>query len=903
MNFIKIILILFFILTNSISLCCQNKIDSMLQLLKTEKEDSIIWLLNMRLSVNYSYKNIDSALYHCKAALSIAEKTKSPYMLFHNYNEMGNCYFDFNNFSEAINYYQKSYEIAVKSTNLDSYSPLNNIANIYSDQNKYDEAKKIRKTIIKEYESQKQFDSIGLARGYLNLGVTEFFTNKYADAEIAYKKSLKYNQKKDIELHLICINNLTSLYRKLKQYSKAQNLIEENTTLFENNEDRRTLILHKTNKAMILLETGELDKSLEIFTQLENTIPSNMLNERQQVLKSISDLYEQKGNFQSSLKYNRLYSIVTDSININRYDSDLVKYQSKIDLIEKERALQKTEIELVKHKNTQRKWQLAAIVILSTFLLSLLSIYYFNNIKKQKQKIAEIAKEKEHQKEVEMNELKAAFFANISHELKTPITLIKGPLQEIQNLKNKTIPENYLKIMTRQTDRLQELVTQLLDLTKLDSGSMQLKTSQFELNAFIQKTYHDFLWSTNKKNIEFQFNPAPFKYIIDLDYEKLQNILTNIISNAIKFTNEGGKITISLTVENDIQINVKDTGIGIEKEKVQNIFDRFYSSDGQENIRGSGIGLTLSKELTELMGGKIIVDSEINKGSTFSIIFPIEKIIDKQNIDNTIMPSTNEIIVDINLTKAKLLLVEDNEDMSFFISNILEKDWEIITASNGEEGFQKSITEIPDIILSDIMMPKMNGYQLSEKLKKHPNTTHIPIVLLSAKSERDDKIEGLKFGAIDYLTKPFDNEELILKLKNILEYRKTQQDIIHKKLYTVKIQEEKIESDDDVFIQKLKTEIEKSYTDEFFSIESLSSNLGLSRSQLYRKISALTGKSPIEILKEYRLNKAKEFLEKKSGNISEISYKVGFSSPSYFIKCFKDQFGITPSKYYNNEPM
>lgn len=311
----------------------------------------------------------------------------------------------------------------------------------------------------------------------------------------------------------------------------------------------------------------------------------------------------------------------------------------------------------------------------------------------------------------------------------------------------------------------------------------------------------------------------------------------------------------------------------------------------------------MSKELTELMGGKIIVDSEINKGSTFSIIFPIEKIIDKQNIDNTIIPSTNEIIVDINLTKAKLLLVEDNEDMSFFISNILEKDWEIITASNGEEGFQKSITEIPDIILSDIMMPKMNGYQLSEKLKKHPNTTHIPIVLLSAKSERDDKIEGLKFGAIDYLTKPFDNEELILKLKNILEYRKTQQDIIHKKLYTVKIQEEKIESDDDVFIQKLKTEIEKSYTDEFFSIESLSSNLGLSRSQLYRKISALTGKSPIEILKEYRLNKAKEFLEKKSGNISEISYKVGFSSPSYFIKCFKDQFGITPSKYYNNEPM
>ena len=173
-------------------------------------------------------------------------------------------------------------------------------------------------------------------------------------------------------------------------------------------------------------------------------------------------------------------------------------------------------------------------------------------------------REKEHQKEVEMNELKAAFFANISHELKTPITLIKGPLQEIQNLKNKTIPENYLKIMTRQTDRLQELVTQLLDLTKLDSGSMQLKTSQFELNAFIQKTYHDFLWSTNKKNIEFQFNPAPFKYIIDLDYEKLQNILTNIISNAIKFTNEGGKITISLTVENDIQINIKDTGIGIE---------------------------------------------------------------------------------------------------------------------------------------------------------------------------------------------------------------------------------------------------------------------------------------------------------------------------------------------------
>lgn len=515
----------------------------------------------------------------------------------------------------------------------------------------------------------------------------------------------------------------------------------------------------------------------------------------------------------------------------------------------------------------------------------------------------------------DMDEIRSRFFANISHEFRTPLTLIQGPLQKIEENTHKneeaaTVPLRHIKTMRRNTDRLLELVNQLLDLSKLDSGKMNLHIIKGDVLQLLKVITASYDSMAERKGIHYHVHFPEGSVIAFFDKDKLEKIVSNLLGNAFKYTSEGGTVSVHVVIEDSrLRVSVDDNGPGISKKELDKIFDRFYQVEGRED-KGSGIGLALVKELVELYRGQIIVNSEPGKGSRFKVSLPMDKASFEENelvygewkgggdFINKSIEVSEEIPVSKGLAQSVLpllLVVEDNPDLRNFIKETACKDYHVLEASNGSEGFEKAIAEVPDIIVSDVMMPVMDGFALSEKLKKDARTSHIPIILLTAKAGHQHKIEGLETGADDYLTKPFDAKELLVRLQNLIKQRK----LLRKKFagdILLKPSEVAVNSADEVFLNKVMHAIEKNMGEEDFGVEALAKEAAMSRSQLHRKLVALTGQSPSEILRNTRLLRAKELLQKRSATPSEVAFRVGFNSHAYFSKCFKEEFGVSPGE-------
>jgi signal transduction histidine kinase/DNA-binding response OmpR family regulator len=515
----------------------------------------------------------------------------------------------------------------------------------------------------------------------------------------------------------------------------------------------------------------------------------------------------------------------------------------------------------------------------------------------------------------DMDEMKSRFFANISHEFRTPLTLIHAPLQQIEETLNNnkegvaTVPLRHIKTMRRNTDRLLELVNQLLDLSKLDSGKMKLQVVKGDVLQLLRAITASFESVAERKAINYHVHFPERSYIGFFDKDKLEKIFSNLLSNAFKYTPEGGTVSVHADVEEQrLRFSIEDSGPGIPKKEVDKIFDRFYQLEGTED-KGSGIGLALVKELTNLYRGQISVSSEPGKGSRFRVTVPVEKSLFKEeelvygtwesqnSFINTSLEESETYISNsfVHPALPLLLLVEDNHDLRQFIREVVQEQYQVVEAVNGKEGFEKAISEIPDIVVSDVMMPLMNGFDLTEKLKKDERTSHIPVILLTAKAGQVHKLEGLTTGADDYLTKPFDRPELLLRMQNLITQRK----LLRKKFagaILLKPSEVAVNSTEENFLQKLMQAIETNMGEEDFGVEQLAKEMALSRSQLHRKLVALSGQSPSEVLRNTRLLRAKELLQKKSATPSEVAFKVGFNSHAYFSKCFKEEFGISPSE-------
>lgn len=527
------------------------------------------------------------------------------------------------------------------------------------------------------------------------------------------------------------------------------------------------------------------------------------------------------------------------------------------------------------------------------------------------------AKEKaEAQKVIEMDELKSRFFANISHEFRTPLTLIQGPLQQIEeeSMGRKdaaVVPLRYVKTMRRHTDRLLELVNQLLDLSKLDSGKMQLQVIKGDVLQMLKVLTASFESMAERKGIHYQTHFPDKTIIAFFDKDKLDKIVCNLLGNAFKYTPQQG--TVSVTIdgeENRLRISVDDSGPGIPKKELDKVFDRFYQVEGTED-KGSGIGLALVKELVDLYRGQISVSSEPTKGTRFKVSLPMDKSAfketeivygewrhDKEPIINS--TSLNEedngfIQKTTSLQLPLLLVVEDNTDVRNFICETVQQHYQVIQATNGKEGLEKALQEIPDLVVSDVMMPVLDGFGMTERLKRDERTSHIPIILLTAKAGQQHKLEGLETGADDYLLKPFDSKELLTRIQNLINQRK----LLRKKFagdIMLKPSEVSVNSADENFLTKVMETIEANMHEDDFGVEQFAREVAMSRSQLHRKLVALTGQSPSEVLRNTRLLRAKELLQKRAATPSEVAFKVGFNSHTYFSKCFKEEFGISPSE-------
>ncbi len=520
----------------------------------------------------------------------------------------------------------------------------------------------------------------------------------------------------------------------------------------------------------------------------------------------------------------------------------------------------------------------------------------------------------------DLDEIKSKFFANISHEFRTPLSLIQGPLSQAVK-SNYGDQEKYIMdstsfdLLNRNSNRLQTLVDQLLDLSKLESGHVHLSLSQGGMVSFLKSLVFSFesMAERNAINLNTHF-PSELENAF-YDKDKLEKIVSNLVSNAIKYTPENGIVSFTATTRNgQLCIEVSDTGKGIKSEDQKKIFERFYRVEGSEE-KGSGIGLALTKELVELHKGRINVSSTVGEGTTFKVRLPylLKDLPENRHILNQVeessvnlekafaLPETitkesqNGALLENENEKQLVLVVEDNADLRTYIHSIVSKQYRTIMAKDGDQGERMAFEHIPDVIVSDVMMPKKDGFALTNSLKNNQKTSHIPIVMLTAKAGFDNKMEGLSQGADAYLTKPFKEAELLIRLKNLIESRKKMWAQFQALDLTL-VKDMNLQSVDDQFVQEVFHCIKENIDNELFGVEDIARAVGFSRSQLHRKLKAVLNKSANQLIVEMRMNEARRMLEHKTGSVSEVAFSVGYSSLAYFTKSFKKQFGMLPSK-------
>jgi signal transduction histidine kinase/ligand-binding sensor domain-containing protein/DNA-binding response OmpR family regulator len=541
----------------------------------------------------------------------------------------------------------------------------------------------------------------------------------------------------------------------------------------------------------------------------------------------------------------------------------------------------------------------------------------------------------------EMDKVKSRFFANISHEFRTPLTLIMGPLEQMLYDSSDSKQKKKLNLMLRNSQRLLGLINQLLELSKFESGKVKLQASRQNIIPFLKGIVANFVPLADQRELELIFHTEVEDITLYIDSEKLEKIINNLLINALKFTPPGGKIMVTAYHDSEyspeeinnqkkapppVRISVSDTGPGIPREQLVHIFDRFYQSDStyEHREKGSGIGLALVKELVQVHHGKIDVYSREGKGTEFIVTLPMgdahlapgeivkqEVTADVRGIpagvdfqveefDEAEAEVVEEDIESLQVGKEIILVVEDSIDMRHYIKGALEPLYSVVEAADGREGIEKAQEIIPDLIISDIMMPVKDGYELCRTLKEDIKTSHIPVILLTAKASEESIVQGLETGADDYVTKPFSTQILLARIKNLIDLRRQLQMNINREmaLQPVKTSVSKIDQE---FLNQLHTIINKNLADEDFNVEQLAKKLYMDRSTLYRKILALTGEAPTDFIRSCRLKRGAELLKSNFGTVLEVALEVGFSSANYFTKCFKKKFHRLPSSFQASE--
>jgi signal transduction histidine kinase/CheY-like chemotaxis protein/AraC-like DNA-binding protein len=693
-------------------------------------------------------------------------------------------------------------------------------------------------------------------------------SKRYID--LAYHYYLKKDDIRNLsQVYLL----YTSYYIGIDQIDKANQQQIERIKYLRQKEDRLELA-----RALAYYGSFQRRKTKEYNSAIQNLLKAKSIYES--IKLTDIDAFERL-----IFNLSRCYSEIENHEKANVYLKEA--YNLREDLIEKENQILTTSLET--HYQTEKKEQeiklLSEVAQKQKFiylsivgLLIALGTFLFFGYRNKIKTAAKIN---------ELNELKSRFFANISHEFRTPLTLIKSPVQSLQNQISDENQKAKLNLIDQNSDRMHELVDQLLELSKLDNGKLKLILKEGNLANFLNSIVEAYQFKAKENNQFFTSNIQHNANNHLFDKDVVQKIVTNLLSNAFKYTTEKEKISFSSTIENNqLKLVVSNSGSEIKKEEVSKLFERFYQK--KESQQGVGIGLALIKELVELYNGKIETIIE-NRILSFIVILPIESApINILNEEKTI--ETNELPI--------VLIVDDNQDVRELLKDLFKPNFQILEAKDGEQALDIALKEVPDCIISDVMMPKMDGFEFTKAIKTNELTSFIPVVLLTAKVSDEDHLQGLKSTADAYLTKPFNNDIVKETVNQLIAEREK----LHKRYsqeLVLKPTDIVINSVDEKFIEKLQIILNKEIANADFSADNFASEMNMSRMQLHRKLKSLLGVSSTEFLRKERLKMAAQLFEKGNGTISEIIYSVGFNDVSYFNRCFKEMYHCTPSEYQN----
>ena len=904
----------FYVMLVSTSLAQLHTIDSLRkQLRQYSNNDTTRVNLYNSLSFQYQWISFDTSLTYANKALEIAEMLN-----FHrgvataNFRQ-AHCLWALGDSDRAIEKGLRAVRIAEENNFVDVKAESYRILAIsYRDQQEIGKAVWYIRAAEAIAQQEKKWDL--LARVYNLAGVIECTRNKNDSARIYFDKSLDITAKHSItKFHVSqALSNIGELYlpndpdEALRYFDEALRSARQTQ-----NRSAQAGIMADIGRAFIIKKryrnaNDNLKKSLTLAREL------GLKRVIRHAYMALAELNMQQGNTTEGLKYMQSYYDVRDSL-LNgsktrqiveletRFESE--KQQQKIQLLEQEKKIQSL---------------LTNVLVVGSIILMVGLIIIYDLHKQRSAKARQLLDTQraltEKLKETDM--LKSRFFANLSHEFRTPLSLIIGPIEEqLRKTKLTTEDRKSLTIVKRNAQRLLGLVNQLLDLSKLDAGKMELTIKPGRLMEFAELLTASFDSIAEQKKIHFEKNISAHEFVVGFDADKVEKIVSNILFNAFKFTGTNGRVTFSMYLDNEqdsrVIISVADTGRGIPIEEQSNIFSPFYQLkyDSEDNHPGTGLGLSLVNELVKLYGGTINLVSEPGKGTSVTVALPLFiadaeaaklpecEVATPMMLDS--LESDNEDDEQFALLREKserILVVEDNAALQNFIASGFSREFTILKAKNGMEGLKLAKEYVPDVIISDVMMPLMSGVEFIQNIKKDERTSHIPVILLTAKADDASKINGFHNGADEYLAKPFSMEELQLRVKNL---------VLSRKRLAARLKREfdnhsptKAEASlDGQFLAKVRSVVEQNIGNSFFSVEMLAEEVNLSRAQLFRKLKALLNTSPRELINDIRLQRAAYLIRAKTDNVSRIGYAVGFSEQSYFSKRFRKKYGVSPSEY------
>lgn len=853
----------------------------------------------------YLLGKMDSSILESKKAIaSIKENSPTAVMIIaDSHTALATAYSRKNEMTNAITHLLKVDSIHQKSSLRPDIiaAAYQNLGNIYLELKEYPSA-------VEQFnKANNQFEQLpeNASQFYKNttnvyLGNTYLQMDQLVEAEKLLKSSYEYFKKvEDQRLVAEIANYLGQVALKNNNSFEAEVFFDKSYKTHKNNNNPLEASQAALEIAQLELSKNNPDKALFYITEAENlNITTENTKLKQELFLIKAQALSQKGNYKQAYLYTSKARKLRDSLQKIQSAEKIKEIQAIYETESKDReiALLTSQKEVTAQKQQNQRNLLIVGISLST-IAGIFFFFQYRNRQKTTQKLQELDK------------AKSTFFANISHEFRTPLTLIKGPIENMLETASISVSQrNALNIARTNTNRMTLLVEQLLALSKLESNQFNLRVSENSFTTFLKAQVAAFEYAFSEKEINTVITIKDDPQTHWFDHDAMEKVLFNLLGNAAKYTPEKETIFIEgSTQKNNYVFTITNTGTTITDQEARHIFTRFYQTSTFNT--GTGIGLALSKELITLHQGTLTLCNKTNK-TAFSFSIPIHKnaytteeiaaVPFEQEGELLEIERISELVIDVQKSKnlPQLLIVDDNAEIRHYLQNILQENYHITLAANGQEGIEKAIQNIPDIIISDIMMPTMDGFEMVQLLKENELTAHVPILFVTAKTDDDSKLKGLAQGADQYITKPFNNKIVKASLQNILSTRKKLQDRFSQEVI-LRPKEIAVNSAEERFLEKLQKVFDENITNPEFNTTRFSELMDISRMQLHRKIEGLTGRSTSEFIRLQRIKLAASLLKENDITISEVAYSVGFNDPSYFAKCFKIEMGISPTKYSN----